>query len=64
MVWAFIAHRDKVWAGVISGESSKAELGKFLGDFAARGCEIMTVNSREEYNAELAARRPRVQKEK
>ncbi|HVR57583.1 MAG TPA: hypothetical protein VMT72_12235 [Pseudolabrys sp.] len=54
MAWAFIAHKDGYWAGVCSGDLPKRELKRFLGDFAANGFSISTVNSREEYNAFLA----------
>lgn len=52
--WAFIAHKDGRWAGVAAANMPKKDLRKFLGDFAADGFEIMTVKSRDEYNAALA----------
>ena len=51
--WAFIAHKDGRLGGVAAAEIPKRELRKFLGDFAADGFDIMTVNSRDEYNAAL-----------
>lgn len=54
--WAFIAHRSGKWAGVISADSTASEVRKFVGGFAAKGCAIMTVYDRDEYNAALAAR--------
>ncbi len=52
--WAFIAHKDGCWAGVAAANMPKRDLRKFLGDFAADGFAILTVNSRDEYNAALA----------
>lgn len=49
--WAFIAHKDGYWAGVASSTLPKKDLREFLGDFAADGFSIMTVYSRDEYNA-------------
>ena len=51
--WAFIAHRDGRWAGVAAANMPKRDLRKFLGDFASDGFAILTVNSRDEYNAAL-----------
>lgn len=53
--WAFIAHKDGKWAGLASATLSKKELRKFLGDFAADGFLITTVESREEYNRVIGA---------
>ena len=47
--WAFIAHKEGFWCGVASATLPKRDLRKFLGDFAANGFAIMTVNSRAEY---------------
>lgn len=51
--FAFIAHKDGYWAGVCSPEIPKRELQKFLGDFAASGFSIMTVDDRDSYNRQL-----------
>jgi hypothetical protein len=48
--WAFIAHKDGKWAGVAAASLPKRELQKFLGDFAADGFSITTVENRDEYN--------------
>lgn len=52
--WAYIAHKDGYWAGIISATVPKKDLSKFLGDFAGDGFSILTVNNRDEYNAALA----------
>jgi hypothetical protein len=49
VAWAFVAHKDGYWAGVCSPKVGKAELRKFLGDFAAAGFSITSVDNREEY---------------
>ena len=51
--WAFIAHKNGRWAGVAAGNLPKRDLKKFLGDFAGDGFGIITVFSRDEYNAQL-----------
>ena len=51
--WAYIAHKDGYWAGVCAGDVPKRILAKFLGDFAADGFSISTVNDRTEYDAML-----------
>ena len=48
--FAYIAHKDGMWAGLASASLPKKELRKFLGDFAADGFLITTVESRDEYN--------------
>jgi hypothetical protein len=53
--FAYIAHKDGKWAGVIAGNSPPHGLREFLGDFAGEGFAIMTVASRDEYNAALAS---------
>ncbi len=66
--WAHIAHRNGVWAGVISASlgsafSSKHEaswkktVAKDCGKWIADGWEIMTVYSRDEYEAALSSMR-------
>lgn len=52
--WAFIAHKDGCYAGIASAELPKRDLRKFLGDYAADGFSILSVNNREEYDAEMA----------
>jgi hypothetical protein len=54
MAWAFIAHKDGYWAGVCTAQMAKRDLRKFLGDFAAEGFSIMSVNDRDEYNKALS----------
>ena len=56
--WAYLAHKDGRFCGVTAANLPKRELGKFLGDFAASGCAIITVGNRDEYNAELAKLKP------
>lgn len=56
--WAYIAHKDGYWCGVASPELPAKDLRKFLGDFAADGFSIMTVHSREEYDAVLTDMKP------
>lgn len=51
--WAFIAHKDAHWAGVIAADATKKEIKKFLGEFAADGFSILTVHNRDEYNKVL-----------
>jgi hypothetical protein len=53
--FAYIAHKDGYWCGVASPDLPAKDLRDFLGDFAADGFSIMTVNSREEYEAALAS---------
>lgn len=52
--WAFIAHKDGYWAGIASATLPKRELRKFLGDFAAEGFSITTVEDRAEYERLIA----------
>lgn len=51
--WAFIAHRDGEWMGVLSAELPKRELHNHLGGYVAKGCTIFTAYNRDEYLAEL-----------
>lgn len=62
--WAYIAHKDGYWCGVASPELPAKDLRDFLGDFAADGFSIMTVFSREEYDAALKDMKPWVDREK
>lgn len=49
--WAYIAHKDGKIGGMIAGDAGKKNLKEFLGDFAADGFALQTVNSRAEYLA-------------
>ena len=56
--WAYIAHKDGKWAGIASAKQPKRALRKFLGDFAADGFSITTVEDREEYNRVIGGLAP------
>ena len=56
--WAYIAHKDGYFAGVASPSLPAKDLRDFLAEFAADGFSIMTVTSREEYEAALASMKP------
>lgn len=56
--WAYVAHKDGMWCGVASADLPKRELAKFLGDFAADGFLITTVENREEYDRLIKGMKP------
>jgi hypothetical protein len=66
-VWAYVAHRDGKWVGVIAGsldlsgkeaEKWTREIAKFCGNEIASGGEITRVYSREEYEALVKGMEP------
>lgn len=53
--FAFVAHRDGCFAGVVSPDVDPDDLRQSLADFATAGCTITPVASREEYRAMVDA---------
>lgn len=51
--WAYVAHKDGYWAGIISPDAGKKQISEFMADFAERGFTITTAHNEVEHKAVL-----------
>ena len=56
--WAYVAHKDGYWAGLVSASMPRKDLIRCIGEWVADGLTITTAHSRDEFLALLATLRP------
>lgn len=47
--WAYVAHKDGMFAGACAVSVGKRDLKKFIGDFVIDGFTVQPVSNRDEY---------------